>query len=383
MKVALVYDRVNKWGGAERVLLALHELFPEAPLYTAVYNPERAPWAKIFLKIVPSFLQNLPFAKTRHDLYAPLMPIAFESFDFSDFDLVISVTSEAAKGIITKHGTKHICYCLTPTRYLWSHYQDYFHTPLCHTVSSPLVAYLRHWDKIAAHRPDIMVGISKNVAGRIKKYYGREVEVVYPPVMKFPTSKFQFPNKFQKTASANAGQNSKFKTGYFLVVSRLVPYKKVDLVIECFNRLKWPLVVVGTGSEYNSLRRKSKSKNTEFVGYMGDEELADYYANCRALIFPQDEDFGLTPLEAQSFGKPVIAYKAGGALETIITGKTGVFFEKQTASSLEQAVKKFNTMQFSRKSCINNANRFKLENFHKEFGKLVEKSIAQTTYNIG
>lgn len=363
MKTALVYDRVNKWGGAERVLLALHELFPEAPLYTAVYNPKTAPWAAVFPKVISSFLQNFPFAQTRHDLYAPLMPIAFESFDFSDFDLVISVTSEAAKGIVTKHKTWHICYCLTPTRYLWSHYQDYFQTPLRRTLSAPLVTYLRRWDKVAAHRPDIMVGISKNVAGRIKKHYGRDVGVVYPPVTKLPIINYQLLNKPKIL-------NSKFKN-YFLVVSRLVPYKRVDLVIECFNRLKWPLLVVGTGSEENSLRKKSKSKLIKFAGYVGDEQLAEYYAGCKALIFPQEEDFGLTPLEAQSFGKPVIAYKAGGALETIITGKTGVFFEKQTASSLEQAVKKFNTMQFSRKSCINNANRFKLENFKKEFVKLI------------
>lgn len=360
MKTALVYDRVNKWGGAERVLLALHGLFPDASLYTAVYNPETAPWAEVFPKVIPSFLQNFPFAKTRHDLYAPLMPLAFESFDFSDYDLVVSVTSEAAKGIITKHRTRHICYCLTPTRYLWSHYQDYFHTPLRRFVSTPLVTYLRHWDKLAAHRPDVMVGISKNVAGRIKKHYGREVEVVYPSVDL---------NAKRKTQNGKNGE-------YFLVVSRLVPYKKVELVIECFNRLKWPLVVVGTGSEEEKLKKMAE-ENISFVGHVGDEELAEHYANCRALIFPQEEDFGLTPLEAQSFGKPVIAYKAGGALETIIDGETGIFFEKQTVDSLEKAMRKFNKMQFDKKSCINNATRFNKENFCKEFVKLVKQNIEQ------
>lgn len=385
MKVALVYDRVNKWGGAERVLLALHELFPEAPLYTAVYNPEAAPWAKVFPKVIPSFLQKFPFAQTRHDLYVPLMPLAFESFDFSDYDLVVSVTSEAAKGIHTKPGTRHICYCLTPTRYLWSHYQDYFQTPLRRTLGAPLVVYLQHWDRAAAHRPDVMVGISKAVAGRIKRYYGRDVEVVYPPVAELQMSndKFQIKSKIK---------NSKFETGYFLVVSRLVPYKRVNLVIEVFNQLssrggssagrKWPLVIVGTGSEYDSLRRQAKNKSTEFVGFVGDEGLAEYYVNCRALIFPQEEDFGIVSVEAQSFGKPVIAFRAGGALETVIDpstdsgqAATGLFFDSQTPESLKKALEKFAKMRFDKEVCRKNARRFSKEKFLKSFARLVLSGV--------
>jgi len=186
MKVALVYDRLNKWGGAERVLLTLHKMFPEAPLYTSVYDKKKTPWALRFnsgqAKIKTSFLQRFPFA-THHELFAILMPIAFESFTFDEFDLVISVTSEAAKGIITKPHTKHICYCLTPTRYLWSGYEDYFKNDLLRFFSRPAVVYLRFWDKIAAQRPDKFIAISKEVQGRIKKYYGRESEVVYPPLM--------------------------------------------------------------------------------------------------------------------------------------------------------------------------------------------------------
>ena len=182
MNVALVYDRVNKWGGAERVLLSLNKLFPKAPLYTSVYNQETSSWAKIFPKVIPSFLQKIPFAKSHHEVLPFLMPIAFESFNFSGFDLVISVTSEAAKGIITPPGTIHICYCLTPTRYLWSGYNEYFTNPLLKELSLPIVSYLQDWDQTAANRPDVMVGISKTVCTRIKKYYHRDSKLIYPPV---------------------------------------------------------------------------------------------------------------------------------------------------------------------------------------------------------
>src|SRR3990172_1252396 len=162
-KVAIVYDRVNKWGGAERVLLTLHEMFPDAPLYTSVYDEKNASWAKVFSNIYTSFLQKIPFAKGNHEFLAPLMPLAFESFNFNDYDLVISVTSEAAKGIITKSGTTHICYCLTPTRYLWSGYEEYFKNPILKFISKPFVSYLRMWDKIAANRPDKIIAISTEV----------------------------------------------------------------------------------------------------------------------------------------------------------------------------------------------------------------------------
>src|SRR3989338_8604929 len=213
MKTALVYDRVNKWGGAERILLSLHKLFPQATLFTSVYHPNSAPWAKVFSTVISSFLQNFPFAQKRHDLYAPLMPLAFESFDFSDYDLVISVTSESAKGIITKPGTRHICYCLTPTRYLWSGYDEYINTSLRRALLKPVIAYLRKWDKIAAQRPDVIVSISNTVKERVEKYYSRSSTVIYPP--------------------ARVDHGSKGGGGdYYLVVSRMVPYKKVDLVIE-------------------------------------------------------------------------------------------------------------------------------------------------------
>jgi len=354
MKVALVYDRLNKWGGAERVLLALHKLFPDAPLYVSVYDKEKAPWAKVF-DVRTSFLQNFPLA-THHELYALLMPLVFESFNFNDFDLVISVTSEAAKGIITKPQTEHICYCLTPTRYLWSGYREYFKNTLLRLISKPIVAYLRFWDKIAAQRPDVYISISKEVQRRIKKYYGRDSKMAYPPLMmRGPVANLTSKNNPSSGAAP-----------YFLIVSRLVPYKKIDLAIKVFNKLKLPLKIIGDGVEMGKLKAMA-GPTISLLGYLTDKELVRYYSECRALIFPGLEDFGLTILEAQSFGKPVIAFRGGGALEIIVENKTGLFFDKQTVESLEMAIKQFNNTTINPKDCIEQADKFSFETFKNQF----------------
>lgn len=355
MKIALVYDRVNKWGGAERVLLALHEMFPQAPLYTSVYNPVRALWAKVFPHIYTSFIQKIPFARSSHELLGWLMPLAFESFNFDPYDLVISVTSEAAKGIITKPQTKHICYCLTPTRYLWSGYNAYFTNPIIKWLSYPIVKYLRNWDKIAAQRPDVMVAISTAVQRRIKKYYGRDADVIFPPVGDL------------------ASHHKNAKPYYLLVsrVSRLAPYKKVGLAVETFNKLGLPLVIVGSGSQLGKLKRLAK-KNIRFAGQVTEEQLAGYYVNAKALIMPQEEDFGLVAVEAQSFGVPVIAYKRGGALDGVIEGKTGLFFDRQTPESLMAAIAKFDKWHFNKEELILHAGKFSKENFKKGFLKLIK-----------
>ncbi|MBI2590407.1 MAG: glycosyltransferase [Candidatus Blackburnbacteria bacterium] len=365
MKVALVYDRVNKWGGAERVLLSLHKLFPEAPLFTSVYNPETAGWAKVFTRVIPSFLQKFPYASVRHDFYAPLMPLAFESFDFSGYDLVISVTSEAAKGIITKPGTVHISYCLTPTRYLWSGYEEYIDTPLRRKVLAPVVGYLQRWDQVAAQRPDVLIAISKTVQQRIEKYYGRESVVIYPPVT------LACPESADSGRAVLARMTNDHQ--YYLVVSRLVPYKKVDLVVQAFNVNGKPLIIVGTGSEEKRLRLMAKG-NIKFTGFISDTDLSQYYKNCKALIFPQEEDFGIVSVEAQSFGKPVIAHKSGGVVETV-TGKTGMFFERQTAGDLLDAIQGFEVRRFAEKDCINNAKRFSEEKFLESFAKMVDTLV--------
>ncbi len=367
MRVALVYDRVNKWGGAERVLLALHELFPNAPLYTSVYNPGTAPWARVF-DVRTSFLQNFPYAPSTHELYALLMPLAFESLNFDNYDVVISVTSEAAKGIITKPGTFHLCYCLTPTRYLWSGYGAYFKEPITKFFTKPIVSYLRKWDKIAAHRPDVMVAISETVKERIKRYYGREVEVIYPPVgLDFRRKTLDVRDKNLNTKLQNLKSNN-----YFLIVSRLVPYKRVDLAIEAFNQLKLPLIIIGTGREEGKLKSMAGPTIT-FVGHLTDEELARYYEKATALIFPQEEDFGIVTVEAQRMGTPVIAYKSGGATETVIEGETGEFFEEQNADALARVIQSFNKAKYKPEILKKHAQKFSRERFKKEFLKILNR----------
>lgn len=364
MKVALVYDRVNKWGGAERVLLVLHELFPNAPLYTSVYNSKKAEWAGVF-DVKTSFLQRFPNASSKHEFYAPLMPHAFESFSFDGYDLVISVTSEAAKGIIVKPETRHICYCLTPTRYLWSGYDEYFSNKMLRSLSRPVVSYLRHWDKIASKRPHKYIAISKEVQKRIKKYYGRSSEVIYPPVTLINVADSHLPD----VANDAYGK-------YFLIVSRLVPYKKVDIAIKAFNKLKIPLKIVGTGVEEKKLKKIAGS-NVEFLGNLTDGELLRYYKGSSALVFPTNEDFGLAVLEAQMFGKPVIALRKGGALETIIGGKTGEFFYPQHEEALIKILKGFNNRKYEISDCIKQAEKFNKKRFKKQFlesiGKFLEK----------
>lgn len=358
MKVALVYDRVNKWGGAERVLLAFKKIFPEADLFTSVYNKNKASWAKVF-NIKTSFLQRIPFASSSHEFYAVLMPLAFESLDFTGYDLIISVTSESAKGIITKPDAIHICYCLTPTRYLWSGYNYYFKNPLLSFFAKPAVWYLRKWDKIASQRPDYYIAISKEVQARIKKYYNRDSEIIYPPLMLGNSS---------KAKSKNRGD-------YFLVVSRLTNfYKRVDIAVEACSALRLPLKVIGTGRDEINLKR-SAGPTVEFLGRVSDEKLTDYYKNCKALIFPAAEDFGLAMVEAQAFGRPVIAFKSGGALDIIQEGKTGEFFSQQTASSLKSVLENFDDTRYNTKLCKDNVQKFSYDNFEAQFNDFLKKII--------
>jgi glycosyltransferase involved in cell wall biosynthesis len=355
-KVAIVYDRVNKWGGAERVLLALHEIYPKAPLYTSVYDPKKASWAKVFPRVYTSFLQNVPFAKSNHELFAPLMPLAFFLFDFSKFDLVISVTSEAAKNIRTKGRTLHICYCLTPTRYLWSGYKEYFKKKLLKNITKPIVSIMRFLDKSAADRPNVIVAISGEVQKRIKKYYKRNSVVIHPPV--------------------NISKTQKHKDAkYYLLVSRLdFGYKKVDLAISAFNKLGLPLVIVGAGREEKKLK-KIAGDSIIFAGRVEEEKLSNYYRNAKALIMPQEEDFGIVSVEAQSYGVPVIAFGRGGATDTVLNKKTGLFFNKQTPASLISAVRIFEKSKFEAKLVRANANRFSKKVFEKRILDLVKKML--------
>ncbi len=351
MKVALVYDRVNKWGGAERVIVALHKIFPQAALYTSVYKENRASWAKK-IPVIPSFLQKIPFATEHHEALGVLMPIAFESFNFDGYDLVISLTSEAAKGVITRPPTRHISIILTPTRYLWSGYKDYFSNELFKMLALPAVAYLRFWDKIAANRPDKLIAISKTVQNRISKYYGLPSQIIYPPLM------------------IRSGKIKPVDGKYFLVVSRLVPYKKVDLAVAAANKSGVQLKIIGTGNELSRLKKMARS-NIEFLGQVTDSELKKYYTESKALIFPGIEDFGLTMVEAQSFGKPVIAYRGGGAEEIIIDGVTGKFFDKQNSSDLARVLKNFRPKSYNIFACKRNARRFSFESFKQKINDII------------
>ena len=359
LKIAIVYDRVNKFGGAERVLLSFHEMFPKALLYTSVYDPKKASWASVFSKIYTTFLQKIPILRNYHELMGWLMPIAFETYNFDNYDLVISVTSEAAKGIITGTKTLHVCYMLTPTRYLWSHYESYFKGSTFKGLTKPIVNYLRWWDEVASKRPDKIIAISTEVKRRIKKYYDRDSEIIFPPV------------NSPEVALVNHPRGGI----YYLYVGRLVGYKKVDLLIETFNDLGLPLVVVGIGAELSKLKRKAHN-NIKFLCQVTDKELVKIYQGAKALIMPQIEDFGITSVEAQGIGVPVIAYNKGGAMDTVIPNKTGIFFNNQTKESLKQAIAKFDTMRFNNIDLINNAKNFSKEKFKRKLQRSLVRSYS-------
>ncbi len=364
-KTVLVYDRINKIGGAERILAALYELYPKSPLYSAVYHSQKATWANDW-DIHPSFVNKLLFAKSTHELYPWLMPLAFESFVFNDVDMVVSVTSAEAKGIVSKPETLHVCYCLTPTRYLWhDHARHIALLPkLLQHVSYPVFHYLRKWDRIASQRPDFMLAISKTTQQRIRKYYQRESDVIYPPVDV---------DKYSK--KRNSRKNLPFAK-YYLVVSRLVAYKNVELAIRACNQLKKHLIIVGTGLQMRILRSIA-GPTIYFAGQLTDDDLVLYYQNCSALLFPQQEDFGITVVEAQAAGKPVIAYNQGGATETIIEGRTGIFFSQPTVNSLVAAIQIFEDISFDSKNCKTNAKRFNKSRFILEFKDKMEELWEQ------
>ena len=354
MRVAIVYDRVNKWGGAERVLLALHEIWPEAPLFTAVYDKKKTVWADVF-DVKPSFLRNLP-----HEFLPWATPIAFETFNFDAFDIVISVTSAEAKNIITKPNVVHICYCLTPTRYLWSARKEYEASGVEGSMLRILAPRLRKWDLVASSRPDYYIAISNTVKERVETYYHREVtSVIYPPV---DTEKF----KINKTGD------------YFLTVSRLVGYKRGDLLIDAFNKLGWPLVIVGEGRDKARLKDRA-AKNIRFVGAVSEEELVKYYQSCRAFVYAGVEDFGIAAVEAQAAGKPVVAFKQGAMAEIVISGKTGELFERQSGQSITEALKKVRSRWYDSVLCRENAERFSRARFVREMKETVARLYNKKT----
>ncbi len=364
MKTAVVYDWIDKWGGVERVLLTMAKMFPRADFYTSYYDPETASWAKN-LNIKTSFIQKLPnFIKKNRILSLPFYPYAFESFNFSDYELVISVSSSFAKSVITKPHTLHLCYLLTPTRYFWLDTETYLNSPLKQLGKIRLKKY-QDWDYVAAQRPDRIISISKTVQERTKKFYKRASEVVYPPF------DVEYWEKINHKMPAAGQKASKF----FLVVSRLEPYKKVDLVINVFNKLKEKLIIVGKGTQMSKLR-KLAGHNIEFFSDLSDGELAKLYMSACALIMPQEEEFGYVSLEAQLLGCPVIAFGKGGATETVQDGKTGIFFDHQTVKALTGAVARFAKIEYNlKKSAIEygkiSVERFSLTRFENMFKAFV------------
>lgn len=361
MRVALVHDYLNQYGGAEKVLEAFLEIFPNAPIYTILYDKKIVDKFFSNKKIKTSFLQKIPFIKKHHRLFPPLMPLAVEKLDLSDYDLVLSDSAAFGKGVITRPNTLHICYCHTPIRYAWDDSHKYIREFSMKKFAKFFVPifmnYLRLWDREAAYRVDKFICNSQFVAQRIKKYYKQEAEVIYPPV------------NIKNFGVVEFVENEK---PYFLMVGRLLPYKRFDMAIEAFNKLELPLKIIGSGPEMKKLK-KMANWNIEFLGEKNNEELKKYYQECQALIFPQEEDFGIVALEAMACGRPVIAYKGGGALESVIGGKTGMFFEEQTVESLVEAVKSFDASKFNSKIIYQHALKFDKENFKQKIKDFIDK----------
>ncbi|MDX1933056.1 MAG: glycosyltransferase [Capsulimonadales bacterium] len=363
MKIAIVHDYLAQAGGAERVVEAMHELWPEAPIYTSVYDPQATLPSFRQMDIRTSFLQRFKFARQAktHKYVLPLFPLAFEHFDLRGFDVVLSHTTSFAKGVITEPETCHICYCHTPSRFAWR-YHEYIsqgnYDSHLRSALPFLVHFLRNWDLNAAHRVDYFLSNSHNIARRVRKYYSRDSEILYPPV---ETRRFNV----EPAPSAD----------YYLVVSRLQVYKRVDLAIQACNKLKAPLKIVGGGPELARLKAMA-GPTVEFLGRVPDGQVESLFANCRAFLFPGEEDFGIAPLEAMASGRPVIAFGSGGALETIVEGVTGLFFCEQTADSLADAIQRLNAMPIDPRVIREHSEQFDTRQFHRRLQNLVELCLA-------
>ncbi len=363
MKVALAHDYLNQMGGAERVVLALHEMFPDAPLYTSIYDPQRVDAAFQSIDIRTSFMQKFPLVKKHHQPFLPFYPFAIEQLDLRGYDLVLSSSSAFAKGIITRPETMHICYCHTPMRWCWN-YDEYVEREHLGKISRAILPFLisglRVWDQTSSMRVDHFIANSPVVADRIRKYYRRNAVVIPPPV---EVSRFTFDPTIRPE-------------DFFLIVSRLMPYKRIDLAIEACNQLQLPLVIIGSGRDENRLKHLA-GPTIRFMGRLSDQEVLYYYAHCRALILPGEEDFGITPLEAQASGRPVIAYAAGGSLASIIDNVTGTFFYKQTVESLVEVLASFDEHAYDPHTIYNHALEFDQPRFKRRIQQFIEAKMNE------
>ncbi len=368
MKIALVHDWLNGMRGGEKVLEVLCELYPEATLYTLIYEPEKvSPTIRKMKVISHPLLGKLPLTKNHYRHYLPLFPHFIEQFDLRGFDLVISTSHCVAKGVIVPPEAFHLCYCFTPMRYAWDQYFEYFPSNQRGLKSLLIPFFMNHlriWDQLTASRVDKFIAISENIARKINKYYRRDALILYPPV----DTAFFHP---VETISED----------YFLVVSALVPYKRVDIAVQAFNKLGFPLKIVGKGPDLNRLIQIAKP-NITFLGWQDNQTLRSLYSGCKALIFPGEEDFGIVPLEAMSCGRPVIAYGKGGALETIQSGINGLFFDELSVDSLISAVDKWNKMPpFIPEMVQNSIRSFERSVFKENFKNTVNQYYNEWIYN--
>jgi glycosyltransferase involved in cell wall biosynthesis len=354
-RVALVASWLNQYGGAERVLEVAHDLFPGAPVFTSTYWHAAMPAEYRSWDIRTSFLDRLPFAHRNQRWLLPLYPAAFESLDLRGYDTILSITSAFAHGVRVPSGGRHICYCLTPARFLWS-YGEYVERErigrLPRAILPLFIRSLRAWDRRAAGRVTRFVAISEQVRKRIAASYRREAAIVYPPV---DVERFNI--------AGDCGD-------YFLILSRLVPYKRIDLAVQAFNTLGLPLVIAGDGRDRARLQEKAKS-NIRFLGRVSDEQGRDLLSRCRAFLFPGEEDFGITPLEANASGRPVIAFAGGGALDSTIAGVTGEFFREPTAVALAEVVHNFDDRKYAPAEMRRHAEKFGIPVFKNKLQELV------------
>jgi glycosyltransferase involved in cell wall biosynthesis len=356
LKTALVHHWFLNMSGGEKVCESICELFDSIDLFSILADPSALSSSLKNHSITTSFVQKMPGAKAWHRYYAWLFPLAVESFDLRPYDLVITSDSSTVKGVITQPGTCHICYCHSPMRYAWNMFNEYAESPssVKRALTSLLMHYLRLWDHSASARVDYFIANSLTVRDRIRKYYRREAKVIYPPCDI---------DRFQITPVIN---------DYYLFVGRLVAYKHAHIAVESFNRSGKRFKVVGDGPDRNRLKSMAKS-NVEILGWVSDDELASLYAGCKALIFPAEEDLGIVPIEAQASGRPVIAFGKGGALETVVPEKTGLYFYEQTPEALNEAVDLFETKfeTFDPQEIRNNAERFNKRRFQQELAQYV------------
>ena len=364
MRVALIHDFLTEYGGAERVLLALHDIFPDSDVYSIIYIPENLPDEFKSWKITElGWSRYIPFKKRLYKYFLLLYPAAVEQFRLEQYDLCISSSYLWAKGVLTRKETCHICYCHTPMRQAWELYYQYkgFYAKNIprKLAYSYIFHYLRMWDYLSAQRVDYFIANSENVRRRIKKYYNRESKVIYPPV------------------NIDGIPLSDGIDDYYVLVSRLVPYKKVDLVLDAFRYLPdEKLVIIGSGQEEKKLRRCAPS-NVEFTGWLSDEGKYRVISRAKALIFPQEEDFGITAVEALATGRPVIAYGKGGVLETVLPGKTGKFFAHQRTEDIVDVIRNFDPYSFEPELLRNSVLRFDKKNFIENVRLFVENSLEE------